>query len=281
VRQLVQKSFFFRFFHYIFTETTVFRIHMNKKLLSFLFVAATLTASFFGCKKADEEPPVQPDYQSYLPLQKDKYIIYNVDSTIWENELCVTVQRKYQIMYTVSDTFTDGQGRSSYRIDTRIRKNMEEPWEVQDVVYITSTKANTEFSQKGNTYIKLIYPIDENRTWKGNALVDVGDSSLSFYDNWDYRYVNIDQPFNTGEVVYNNTITVIQRDETINNPETLPDVDASRTYGKEVYANNIGMVYREFIRWTYDSKAWYNNDPNNPNKCRKGYGVVMRAVDHN
>jgi hypothetical protein len=74
---------------------------------------------------------------------------------------------------------------------------------------------------------------------------------------------------------------VNQVDRVENDPERIPEAYGSRTYGKEVFAEGIGMVYKEYIRWTYDPVAYFNNDPDQPSRCRKGTGVVMRAVDHN
>src|SRR5688572_2014768 len=99
---------------------------MNRKLIPFLFLAALYTVSLFSCKKpAEDEIPLE-ETEAYFPLQKDKYIIYNVDSTNWDDSLCIKKLDKYQMMYTVADTFTDNQGRASYRIDTRIRKKAED-----------------------------------------------------------------------------------------------------------------------------------------------------------
>ena len=254
---------------------------MNKKLLPFLFLATLFTVSLFSCKKADEDEPVTENADAYFPLEKNKYIIYNVDSTIWDDQLCVKISNKYQIMYTVADTFTDGQGRLSYRIDTRIRKKTEDPWTTQDVIYVTNTKAQTELVQKNLRFIKLVYPIQEGRNWEGNALISSIDTPYMYFAGWQYRYDNVGDDFNTGEIIYNNTITVRQVDITENDPETIPNKPALRTYGKEVYAKGLGMVYREYYHWTYDETALANNDPNNPNRCRKGTGVVMKAVTHN
>ena len=132
---------------------------MNKKLLPFLFLATLFTVSFLSCKKADEDEPVTENSAAYFPLEKNKYIIYNVDSTVWNDELCVQITNKFQIMYTVADTFTDAQGRLSYRIDTRIRKKTEDPWSSQDVIYVTNTKAQSEFVQnirsKSENYLNI------------------------------------------------------------------------------------------------------------------------------
>jgi len=254
---------------------------MNKKLLPFLFLAVVFTASFFACKKADEQTKSTDPTAQYIPLQKGKYIIYNVDSTLWIDTQCVKLEKHFQIMYTIADTFTDGQGRPSYRIDTRIRKKTDDAWVLQEELYVTKTDVNLEWSQSGLRMVKMVFPVKNGTSWNGNSYIPAGDADLKFYDGWNYYYSNEGEPFNAGEVIYPRTVTVNQVDRVDNDPETIPNLPASRTYGKEVFAEGIGMVYREYIRWTYDPGAFFNNDPYQPSKCRRGTGVVMRAVDHN
>ncbi len=254
---------------------------MNKKTLPLLLLAVLFTIAYTSCKKADDIPVVK-ESDNYFPLEIGKYVIYNVDSTIWDDTNCVKITRRHQMMYTVADTFTDAKGRASYRVDVRIRKKAEDPWQIQSVMYATNTGQELEIAYSQLRFIKMIYPISEGRTWLGNAYVDTKDATLAYFNDWNYRYVNVDMPFSNGQVNYNNTVTVMQVDEKVNDPETQPRDNATRTFSKEVFAKGVGMVYREYYRWTYDASALNNNDINNLDaRCLKGDGVVLRAVDHN
>lgn len=253
---------------------------MNKKLLPFLLLAVLFTVTYFACKKADKKPVVDATNE-YYPLQIGKYVIYNVDSTLWDDTLCVVQVRHHQMRYTVADTFTDAQGRLSYRVDIHMRHQTEDEWEPHSVFYVTGTSTTLETIHSGLHFINLQFPIANGTSWKGNAYVNTTDPDLTYFNNWDYTYSNVGGSFNNGLVVYNNTVTVNERDETIGDPENIPRQPATRNLSKEVYASGIGMIYRQYIHWTYDPGAIQNNDPNNPNRCRKGNGVVMTAVDHN
>jgi hypothetical protein len=253
---------------------------MKHKFLPFVFLAMVATVSFFSCRKPDAEPIQGDENARYIPLQKGKYITYNVDSTIWYDTLCVKVVSHSQIMYTIADTFTDN-GHKGYRVETRFRELQSHPWELRDVLYITRTDVNLEWSQSELRFIKMVFPVTDGATWQGNVHIPAADAELNYFNGWSYYYSNVGSPFNAGEVTYPKTVTVNQVDRVENDPETLPMSFGSRTYGKEVFAENIGMVYREYIRWTYDPSASFNHDPNQPDRCRKGTSVVMRAVDHN
>lgn len=245
---------------------------MSKKSLSFILFAALLTLVYVSCKKADEVPAPLGPTSKYYPLERGKYVIYNVDSTRWDDTFCVAVKRAYQIMHTVADTFTDNKGRLSYRINTRIRKKATDPWEVQDVIYVTNTGATLEMAYANLRFIKLTFPVKQGNTWKGNSLIPTTDPDFAYFDDWDYTYDRANVPYSTGEVQYENAVEVSHVDRAVNSPDVFPNDPASRTFSREVYAPNVGMVYREYVRWTYDPQT---------TKCRKGAGVIMRAVDHN
>lgn len=251
---------------------------MNKKLFSFLFLAtALIVIGVYSCKEADAPKQEADPSTNYYPLQVGKHIIYDVDSTIWDDTVCVVLPKHYQLMYMVADSFKDEKGRTAFRVDKRWRKKVEDPWKTQDVIYVTNTGLTVEVEETGLRFIKLVYPISEGRRWKGNALIDGNDPELYYFDNWEYYYFNVGQDYNTGDVNYKNTVSVSQIDRTINNPEEMPKSFASRTYGREVYASGIGMVYREYIHWVYDPATATPAK----NACRRGNGVIMRAVDHN
>lgn len=239
------------------------------------------TAGYISCKKADPEPAKLAPEQEYFPLEKGKYVIYDVDSTIWDDTKCVTITRHYQFMYLISDTFTDAEKRLNYRIDTRIRKKAEEDWKTHSVYYVRNTGVTLEMAHNELWFIKLQFPINDGETWEGNALIDTDDPDMAYFKGWNYKYESVKQPFNTGSIIFDNTVTVLQTDELVNDPETIPNQPAMRNYGKEVFASGVGMVYREYFHWIYNPDITQNNDPNFDRACLKGTGVKMRAVAHN
>lgn len=231
-----------------------------------------VTVAYTSCKKADDMPPQPKVEDEYFPLEIGKWVIYNVDSTVWDDTFCVKKFYHHQMMHFVADTFTDDKGRMSYRIETRIRFKPEDPWQYHDVIYATNTGVNLEVAYDQLRFIKLIFPIKEGDVWKGNNLITTEDPEFAYLADWDYQYHNVGNEFNTDYKVFDNTVTVTHIDEAISDPEVFPFTYASRTKSEEVYASGVGMIYREYYRWIYDPKI---------TKCRKGTGVEMRAVDHN
>lgn len=245
---------------------------MIRKSLPFLLLALAFTVTMFSCKKPDDRPAAPQAEQEYYPLEPGKWVMYEVDSTIWDDTFCVERTYHYQVMHRVADTFTDAQGRPSYRVEMYIRKKAEDDWAAQSVFYVTNTKVTLEMVYDQLRYIKMVFPIHEGETWKGNNYILTKDPIYAFYDDWNYMYKNVQHSFNTGYKVFGNTVTVEHIDEAVGDVEVYPEEMASRTSSREVFASGVGMVYREYFRWTYDPST---------TRCRKGNGVVMRAVDHN
>ncbi len=236
-------------------------------------LAALFSVAFFSCTKKKDDRYGNEYSRGYFPLQFGRYVTYDVDSTLWDDFLQVKSVLKYQMRYTIADTFRDNAFRLSYRIDVHIRKQADTmPWTPHRVIYVTPTENHLEYVENNVRFIKLVFPVSDGVTWKGNSMIPAGDQDFQYFYDWNYRYSDFTQPFNDGKAYFKNTVTVSQTDEVQNDPETMPAAYAYRTFAKEVYGYDIGLVYREMTHWIYD--------PGIVN-YRKGYSVVMRAVDHN
>lgn len=245
---------------------------MNKTFFPALLVAALMTVALFSCKKEDDDK-YQGNYsRAYFPLEFGRYVVYDVDSTLWDDFLQVKSLHRYQMRYTIADTFRDNEFRLSYRVDVHIRPNDTFQWKTHRVIYVTPTATHLEYVEENLRFIKLAFPIADGVEWKGNSNIPALDQDYQYFQDWTYRYSKFTSPFNDGKVYFDNTVTVEQVDEQQNDPETMPTAYSYKTFGQEVYAYDIGMVYREMTHWIYDPGVV---------KYRRGYSVIMRAVDHN
>ena len=251
-----------------------------RKILFPLLAIAAFSITFVSCKKDKEDLSEIAQGHKYGGVYVDggayslgKYILYNVDSTYWDDFLGVSVPTHCQLRYNVVDTFRDDQNRLSYVIDILYRKTSQDPYVPADVAYVTPTATGLEFSQRNIKFLKLVFPVSEGKSWNGNTFIPLGDEDYAEYDNnkWNYTYANVDKPFDPGNNLYEHTVTVNQIDDALNNPDVDSTVYAYRNYAQEVYAYNVGMVYRERIYWVYQPTIG----------ARKGYEVVMRAVESN
>jgi hypothetical protein len=250
---------------------------MNKHKIILGLMAVVLTAALLGsCKK--DRVVVNGNggdlYQSFMPLEIGKYTIYDVDSSIWDDAKCLKYTRKYQHQYLVADTFRDGQKRLSYVINVLTRKSATDKFVVDDVIYYTPGAEQLEIVQKNVRFMRLVNPVIEGKQWNGNILVPSEDKDYDYLKNWKYTYKNVLKPYNNGAINFEKTLTVNEVDTILNNPETKPDAYASLLQSKTVYAFRVGMIYHEYAYWIYDPIPGAQN-------CRKGVGVVLKAIEYN
>lgn len=246
---------------------------MNRNVLSVLCFAGLLTFVLFSCTKKKDTSYSENYSEGFFPLDFGKYVVYDVDSILWDDFQCVKSLHAYQMRYTVGDTFRDDANRLTYRIDIHLRKKDTLSWDPHRVIFVTPTDTRLELVEGNVRFIKLVYPVSNDVTWQGNSMIPALDQDHRYLQGWTYRYSNFSEQFNSGFTYFDNTVTVSHIDEQQNDPETMPDSYSYKTFSKEVFGFGIGMIYRETTHWIYD--------PTNGPKCRKGYSVIMRAVDHN
>lgn len=246
---------------------------MNNKILGFLLLAVISATTFVSCKKYKEDKTDAT--RNYFPLTFGRSVTYNVDSTYYFEDNCIKYRTKCQMKYVVTDTFTDRKNfknKLSYIMDVFYRPYDGGTWKPISVVILNPTETGLNWTQDNVKYIKMMFPITDGFSWKGNVNAPVNDSDFAYLKNWNYQYVNYRKSYNTGYLNFDNTVTCIENDENVNYPEVDSAVAAMRTYSKAVYAYNVGLVYRELTHWTYKA---------NNKQCLQGYSVVMQAVDHN
>jgi hypothetical protein len=248
--------------------------YMKKLFLPLLFITAVSTLT--ACYK-NKGTNIYGDEltRGYYPLTKGHFVLYDVDSTIWNDFTGDSTMKHLQVRYDVADSFRDNQNRLSYQVEVRTRRVDTAVFRTNDVFFVTPTENGLDVIQNNLRFTKLIFPVTAGTTWKGNSQIATADPDLQYFADWYYTYYNIGASYNTGRVNFDNTVTVQQVDDSLNSPAQMPATYAERRFAKEVYGYNVGLIYREVVRWTYDQ------NPSSGRYARKGYGVVMRAVDHN
>jgi hypothetical protein len=232
----------------------------------------------FNCKKQSETLPLSP-VSSYYPLQTGKRFIYRLDSTIYLSFGSTSEVVSYLAKDSIVNTFLDNDGRTSYTMyryttDTLLT-NL---WQYKSAYYITPTNNSIEVVDDNNyRFIKLTEPLTEGYSWKGNTYLDTRSdaSSIQYMYNWDYTYQNVDMPYTVLTGKFDSTVTILQQDNTFPEGEFDPNYYQQRNYSVEVYAKGVGLIYKDFLHWT-----WQTDPP--PAHYEDGsYGIRLNLIDHN
>jgi len=201
---------------------------MNQ-VLKISFATIAISVVLFGCKK-DTPPKVDLGY-NYYPAAIGSWLIYDVDSTVFDGFASDTIYYEFQIKEVLESTFMDDEGRESIRIERYKRDNTNAEWQIKDIWTTTVTENRVEVVEENVRYIKLTFPAKEGYTWNGNAFND--------YEKEDYAYEDVDVSTTVGGISFDSALTVLHVND------SLPII--GQTKSLEKYARNVGMIYKEYI----------------------------------
>lgn len=230
----------------------------RKYIILFALILFIGTLPF--CKKQiDTYSPVSSS--SYFPAAAGKYIQYRLDSVVFTNFDRDREVHSYQVKDSIDAAITDNLGRPSFRIRRLIRDiNGTTPWQENATFMVTVLPNAVEYVENNLRFIKLASPVKNDYYWQGNSYIFTGTSANSsstsespydFYFNWNYTYQNVEQPFTVNGTTIEKTVTVLQEDKSTGDPVAFPASYADSTYSMEVYAKDIGLIYKDFIHWVY------------------------------
>jgi hypothetical protein len=231
-------------------------------------------------KKVDLEVPALSDY---FPLTVGKYITYQMDSTVLTQFGADTIVKHYRARDLIDAEITDGLGRKAYRVLRTISDSAGNTPYVNNntFMFVPQDSDWTERVENNLRFMSLRNPIMEGFEWKGNSFIDAisVNSPVRYLFDWNYQYQDVGKPFTVAGHTYENTITILQRDE------EFPEGPFDKTqpykqwdYSIEVYAKGIGLVYKNF-----DHKVWQGPPPGGGSGYWEdgSYRVILQAIDNN
>ena len=225
-----------------------------------------------------------PPLANYFPLVVGKQLTYRLDSTVTTAFGADTTVRHYRVRDRVDAEITDALGRKGFRI-VRTQSDSAGKAAYQSSNTFMSVPSGDdwiEHIENNLRFMKLRFPIIEGFQWKGNSFINASifsaSSPVRYLADWNYEYQNVGQPFTVRGRRFDNTITILQRDEVF--PEGPFDRRLIKQwdYSVEVYALGVGLIYKNF-----DHKVWQPPTPApdvKPGYWEDGsYRVVLQLID--
>jgi hypothetical protein len=245
----------------------------NFQFYTFLLLLS-LGLMMSNCTKTQiESTPPTISMSNYYPLTVGKWIHYRLDSTVYTSLNTIKTVRTYYILDSIEAKITDNNGNDLFRIRRMMRDNIDTTrWKDNATFLVTPSSTSIQFSENNLKFTKLVNPVREFISWKGNSAIDVADNFLRFYENWDYTYENVGQPLTINNINFPETITVNQIDQTNGDPNNK-NYYYSITKSSEIYAKGIGLVYKNFLY-----EVWQPTAKNYESNC---YGVKLTIKSHN
>jgi hypothetical protein len=238
---------------------------LNIKNFKYIIILVALLGVTACKKKVEDAPDVGYDY---APVTLGKYIVYDVDSTVYDDNNMDTTHYKYRIKEKLEENFTDNQGRPAVKLVRYIKMFNPDlsydniPWLLKDVWSLIRTSTTLEVVEEDVRFTKLIFPVKVDAAWNGNAQNTLGE--------WEYSYNYMDTRENINGTIFDNVAFVEQKDDKSKNA-------IHRQYFIEKHAKNVGLIYRE-MKDLYSNKIKVLNGTPTPVETRIEKGFIYKQI---
>ncbi len=185
---------------------------------------------FFLAACSNEEATPTDMFYQYFPDVPGHFVIYDVDSVVYDDFTGQTITYQYQVKELVESRFIDGEGKESIRLERYIRLGSQQSWEVKNIWQARVLPGRAEKTEENLTYIKMVFPPRLGQTWNGNA--------YNILPEQNYRITEAHKPYLISpSLTFDSTVTVLQQDFFTLISEDLQE---------EKYAKHIGLVYKRY-----------------------------------
>ena len=195
-----------------------------------LFIIAISVVVCWSCTETRDVAPDDLGYNFY-PLKTGMYSIFQVNGVEYINSEDSTTF-SYQLKESVIDSFENLESGISYKILRETRDISEDQWETDSVWTVRKDEVRVVRTVNNVPFINLVFPIKDKTVWDANGF---NDREID-----DYEMIDVRKPFAGEFVPFDQTVTVIQED--------IPDKVVNFISRKEIYSEDVGLVYKENIK---------------------------------
>ncbi len=164
-------------------------------------------------------------HYNYFPIDTGYWIMYQVDSLVWDDFTEEHYHYKYQVLELFESKFYDSEANEAVRIERYQKLNDTTDWIISDVWFANLYANSAQKVEENIRYVKLIFPIKENAKWNGNAFNQL--------QNEEYTYSSIHTPLTISNFIFDSTLTVKQNYK----HNLIEELDKY-----EIYACDVGMI---------------------------------------
>ncbi|UHG93041.1 hypothetical protein [Spirosoma oryzicola] len=183
-----------------------------------------------SCQQSSTVPV--PADTAYFPLQVGDYWIYQVTQNAYSSTNPVA-ERVYQVQEKISSSYTQN-GQVFFLMEESVKTSSQPDWQLTAIRTVYKNQSEVVRLENNVPVVKLLFPIAATTSWNTNIYNARPDTLLHYEDSG--------RSFTLDTRRFDNTISVVGA-----NDSTL----ISQQKNRQVYASNVGLVYRENVSLAY------------------------------
>ena len=167
-------------------------------------------------------------YQDYFPIEiqkEKKFFVTNIIHNSFGKDTS-----SYYLKEIITESFIDLEGDTAYRIQRYWRTDTTQTYEIKDVWVVKKSENSVQQLEENIRFTKLIFPINKDSFWNGNAFNNLG------YQEYSVQSIHTD--FNLNNLTFDSCVSINQ-----NYKSNLLEYENSQ----EIYSLGLGLVYKEVI----------------------------------
>ena len=200
--------------------------HFLKYLIGIVAVLA------ISCDSSEETDLIDVG-KDYFPLTKGLYQIYDIYEINYVLGIPETLE--YELKTQIIDSFRTADGGYKYVIHRSKRDSENDDWTYLDTWSAQENNHEAVMNEENTSFLKIIFPVAEGVEWNGNKY-NTGEE-----DEYLLEEVKAAHTFNG--LNFGDCISIIQEDFVDN----ITGIDQR----KEIFARDIGLVYKESTQLIY------------------------------
>ncbi|MFZ1678971.1 MAG: hypothetical protein WAT91_16935 [Saprospiraceae bacterium] len=255
-------------------------MHIRLLLFGFLLIF------FTSCVKDKVDVPVDDHSVEYFPLKLGRYIIYAVDSVVFDDVSGGNIKDtvSFQMKEEVSDYQIALSGDTLFYLHRSRRNTTEENWTVTDVWTASRSSTEATRTEENLKFRKLTFPLRDGKKWSTTSYIPtsttiiVGTEMMQPYQDWDSEVIDFDVADQVGTFSFADG-------EVMHVSQSDIDDGSIKRFVFEKYVRNIGLVARTDS--VLDSRCFAIGDftecIGKPWLVQAGKGYILSQImiDHN
>jgi hypothetical protein len=182
----------------------------------------------YACVEREIAEPVYIG-KEYFVQQPGYWIVYDVDSLVYDDFLGQVFHYKYQVKEVNKEILHENTANLTMLVERYWREDAQASWQIKNN-WTSRWDNNRGLKTEENvTFVKMVFPVNLNKSWNGNAYNNKATQI--------YRITDIHQERQTATFKFDSTLRVLQKDFT-----TL----IGNELQFEIYALGVGMIEKHY-----------------------------------